>query len=314
MEIASTRPITPALFSPSTSKPAASSGSRTWARVQKASAVFADGKIYIGSRERQVLHPAAACRPLRGPERGRTAPQRERALSRRRFPSRWWPRRQWRAGACTSFRATHLYAIGPKKTAGHPWKPVVQTMEPGQGDPAWVQVEPTELVLKPGQTIELHARLYDAAGPFSARRQVSRMVARSSEGNGDRWQVRSGRGSGRAGGIDQGHRRQPHRRSARARDPAAAVERDVRFLRGGHAAAAMGERAGRPVSGGGTGWPEGARKATHRNAVQAHARLHGAVRLVELYCRGRHPHSRKAPPDGRCGHHRAALHAVRLRQ
>jgi hypothetical protein len=39
-------------------------------------------------------------------------------------------------------------------------------MEPGQGDPAWVQVEPTELVLKPGQTVELHARLFDAAGRF----------------------------------------------------------------------------------------------------------------------------------------------------
>ncbi len=59
-----------------------------------------------------------------------------------------------------------MYAIGPKKTAGHPWTPVKQTMEPGQGDPAWVQVEPTELVLKPGQTVELHARLFDAAGRF----------------------------------------------------------------------------------------------------------------------------------------------------
>ena len=30
--------------------------------IQKASAVFADGKIYVGTRERQVLHPAAARR------------------------------------------------------------------------------------------------------------------------------------------------------------------------------------------------------------------------------------------------------------
>ena len=59
-----------------------------------------------------------------------------------------------------------LYAIGPKKTSGKPWKPVTQTMEPGQGAPAWVQVEPTELVLKPGQTVQLHARLFDAQGRF----------------------------------------------------------------------------------------------------------------------------------------------------
>ncbi|HXW13976.1 MAG TPA: hypothetical protein VEN79_05650, partial [Terriglobia bacterium] len=39
-------------------------------------------------------------------------------------------------------------------------------MEPGQGPPAWVQVSPTELILKPGDTIQLHVRLYDAAGRF----------------------------------------------------------------------------------------------------------------------------------------------------
>ncbi len=39
-------------------------------------------------------------------------------------------------------------------------------LEAGQGDPAWVQVEPTEMVLKPGETVQLHARLYDAAGRF----------------------------------------------------------------------------------------------------------------------------------------------------
>jgi hypothetical protein len=39
-------------------------------------------------------------------------------------------------------------------------------MEAGQGEPAWVQVEPTELVLKPGQTVQLHARLFDAQGRF----------------------------------------------------------------------------------------------------------------------------------------------------
>ena len=57
-------------------------------------------------RERQILYPAPACRPLRSAERGRDAAQRSRASRRRRFPSRWWPRRRWRAAASTSFRAT----------------------------------------------------------------------------------------------------------------------------------------------------------------------------------------------------------------
>ena len=95
-----------------------------------------------------------------------------------------------------------LYAIGPKKTAGHAWKPMVQTMEAGQGDPAWVQVEPTELVLKPGQTVELHARLFDAAGRFLREDNSGTLVARSFEGHGDEWQVRSGRRSYRPSRVD----------------------------------------------------------------------------------------------------------------
>src|SRR5262249_23584194 len=59
-----------------------------------------------------------------------------------------------------------LYAIGPKKTTDGPWKPVTQALEPGQGAPAWVQVAPTELVVKPGDAVQLHARLYDAQGRF----------------------------------------------------------------------------------------------------------------------------------------------------
>ena len=57
-----------------------------------------------------------------------------------------------------------LYAIGPKKTAAKPWQSVTPTMEPGQGAPTWVQVAPTEMVLNPGDTVQLQARLYDAQG------------------------------------------------------------------------------------------------------------------------------------------------------
>src|SRR5205823_5020467 len=67
---------------------------------------------------------------------------------------------------CSSDLSDTLYAIGPKQTKAEAWKPVVPQMEPGQGPPAWVQVSPTELVLKPGDTIQLHARLFDAAGRF----------------------------------------------------------------------------------------------------------------------------------------------------
>ena len=38
--------------------------------------------------------------------------------------------------------------------------------EKGEGAPAFVQVSPTELVLKPGQTVKFHARLFDGKGRF----------------------------------------------------------------------------------------------------------------------------------------------------
>src|SRR5262249_35666419 len=46
------------------------------------------------------------------------------------------------------------------------WKPTIQKMEPGEGAPTWVQVTPTEIVLKPGASVQLHARLFDAKGRF----------------------------------------------------------------------------------------------------------------------------------------------------
>jgi hypothetical protein len=59
-----------------------------------------------------------------------------------------------------------VYALGPKtaKTVGG-WA-VDTPAEKGDGPPAFVQVSPTELVLRPGQTVTLHARLFDAKGRF----------------------------------------------------------------------------------------------------------------------------------------------------
>src|SRR5262249_2010234 len=69
-----------------------------------------------------------------------------------------------------------------------------------------------------------------------------------------------------------------------------------------------------PFPGERVGRAEGAREGPQRTSVQAHARLYGAVGLVELHGGGRHPHQRKAAPTGRRRHHRAALHARGLRK
>src|SRR6185295_17228494 len=59
-----------------------------------------------------------------------------------------------------------LYAIGPKQPKATTGWAVDEPAVKGEGDPTWVQVTPTELTLKPGQTVKLHARLFDSKGRF----------------------------------------------------------------------------------------------------------------------------------------------------
>jgi outer membrane protein assembly factor BamB len=133
--------------------------------IQKASAVFADGKIYLGSESGKfyILRPHADhCEILSEVE----LPLSDQGLASQKIPEPVVASAAIARGRIYFVSSDTLYAIGPKKTAAQPWKPITPTMEPGQGAPAWVQVEPTELVLKPGDTVQLHARLYDAAGRF----------------------------------------------------------------------------------------------------------------------------------------------------
>jgi outer membrane protein assembly factor BamB len=133
--------------------------------VQKASVVFGDGKIYIGSENGKfyILQPHAdRCDVLSDVE----LPLSEQGLASQRIPEPVVASAAVARGRVYFVSSDTLYAIGPKRTPTRPWSPVKQVMQPGQGPPAWVQVRPTEMVLKPGETVQLHARLYDAAGRF----------------------------------------------------------------------------------------------------------------------------------------------------
>src|SRR3984893_1154534 len=133
--------------------------------VQKASAVFADGKIYVGSETGRffILKPHSdSCEVLSKVE----MPISDQGLNSQAIPEPIVASAAVARGRVYFVSSDTLYAIGPKKTSATPWKPVIQTMEPGQGPATWVQVTPTEMVLKPGETVQLHARLFDAAGRF----------------------------------------------------------------------------------------------------------------------------------------------------
>ena len=58
-----------------------------------------------------------------------------------------------------------IYAIGAKQ-ASSPGFATEEVAVAGSGNPASLQVSPTELSLEPGQTVKLRARSFDASGRF----------------------------------------------------------------------------------------------------------------------------------------------------
>jgi outer membrane protein assembly factor BamB len=133
--------------------------------VQKASVVLSDGKIYVGSESGKfyILRPHAdSCEVLSEVE----LPLSDQGIVSQKIPEPVVASAAVARGRVYFVSSDTLYAIGPKRTPAKPWRPVTQVMEPGQGAPAWVQVAPTEMVLKPGDAVQLHVRLYDAAGRF----------------------------------------------------------------------------------------------------------------------------------------------------
>ena len=59
-----------------------------------------------------------------------------------------------------------VYAFGPKKANAVTGFAVDEAAQKGEGAPAFLQVAPTELFLKPGQTVKLSARSFDDKGRF----------------------------------------------------------------------------------------------------------------------------------------------------
>jgi len=134
--------------------------------VQKAPPVLADGKIYVGTETGKffILRPHNdRCEVLSEVEMPES---KESAGGSQGTPE------QILAGAAVSrgrvffVSSDAVYAIGAKRATTPTGFAVDDPAEKGEGSPAWVQVTPTELVLKPGQAVKLHARLYDDKGRF----------------------------------------------------------------------------------------------------------------------------------------------------
>jgi outer membrane protein assembly factor BamB len=143
-------------------------GRELWERslgtIQKASLSMGDGKLYVGTESGKffILRPHQDKVDVLSEVE---LPVSTQGLFSQKVPEPVVASAALARGRVYFVSSDALYAIGPKKTAAQqPWKPVTQTLEPGQGEPAWIQVTPTEMLLKPGESVQLHARSYDMQG------------------------------------------------------------------------------------------------------------------------------------------------------
>jgi len=135
--------------------------------VQKAPLVLADGKLYVGTESGKffIVRPHA--------DRAEVLSEVElpKSLDDNAGQSVGIAEPVFGGAAVSRGRVFFVstggtYAIGSKTAKATTGIAAPIALPPGQGEPAFVQVSPTELVLKPGQAVKLHVKLFDAQGRF----------------------------------------------------------------------------------------------------------------------------------------------------
>jgi outer membrane protein assembly factor BamB len=146
------------------------SGKELWRQPlgtsQKAPPVMADGKIFVGSENGEffIIRPHA--------DRAEVLSRVELPLSKNSIAGSEGTEEQIFGGAAISRGRVYfvtsdaIYAVGPRQRKTLKGWAVDEPAPRGEGAPAYVQVSPTELVLTPGKTAKLTARLFDSAGRF----------------------------------------------------------------------------------------------------------------------------------------------------
>jgi outer membrane protein assembly factor BamB len=135
-------------------------------RVQKASPVLADGKIYVGSEDGRFF----IVRPH--DDRGEILSDVELPVSVQSCCGSEGTPEQILGGAAVSrgriffMSSDAVYALGPRQAKSLSGWAVDEPAARGTGAPARVQVVPTEVVLTAGQTLRFRARLFDDKGQF----------------------------------------------------------------------------------------------------------------------------------------------------
>lgn len=126
--------------------------------IQKASPVLADGKLYVGTENGKffILKPGAdRCEVLDEDQLGAEGAAEQIIAS-----------AAVNKGRVFLVSDSTIYCIGKKSTAALPVYQQTADTAPAGAAVAHVQVVPTELVLKPGESVQFRARLFDNKGHF----------------------------------------------------------------------------------------------------------------------------------------------------
>ncbi len=134
--------------------------------VQKAPPVLADGKLYVGTESGKffIIRPHS--------DRAEVLSEVEMPISKYSCCSSEGTPEQILAGAAISHGRVYfvssdaVYAIGPKQAKKLTGYVIDEPAEKGEGAPAHLRVWPTEMVLKPGQTVKMHVESFDDHGRF----------------------------------------------------------------------------------------------------------------------------------------------------
>jgi outer membrane protein assembly factor BamB len=168
--------------------------SKTLGTVQKASPVLADGKLYVGTESGKfyILKPSAtACEILDQKQLG-TEEHPEVILASVAVSN----------GRIYLVTDSNLYAIGKKTTQQSPALAAEPNVAAPNSTAAYVQVVPTELMLKPGDKVNFRVRLFDERGNFIREEQSAEWSLDKLKGTVEKGEfVASGDGGWQAGAV-----------------------------------------------------------------------------------------------------------------
>jgi outer membrane protein assembly factor BamB len=137
-------------------------GRRLWLQnlgtIQKASPVLADGKLYLGTENGKffILEPSATGAKVLDEDQLGTAALPESIIASVAVSD----------GRVYVVSDSNLYAIGKKSKAAPRQPPPMMPVPDPNRTPSHVQVFPTELMLKPGDKVNLRVHLFDDKGDF----------------------------------------------------------------------------------------------------------------------------------------------------